>query len=135
MNSGSKLPTMGQLSAFLGLCILVFLLNRGHCLLHQISQTQIMLSKNGSIRFHRSWHQYKSLYPQQHFTFNFFLYDSKNKFVLWGRDDEFDRFLEQKVKEMLGILAGGILVNSIRLYIWGYELKRTFLQGDGEPGL
>lgn len=85
--------------------------------------------------FTDAWHQYKSLYPQQHFTFNFFLYDSKNKFVLWGRDDEFDRFLEQKVKEMLGILAGGILVNSIRLYIWGYELKRTFLQGDGEPGL
>ena len=39
----------------------------------------------------------------------------KNKFVLWGRDDVFDRFLEQKIKEELAILAGVIPANFIRL--------------------
>lgn len=36
---------------------------------------------------------------------------------MWGRDDEFDRFLEQKIKEELAILVKGIPANSIRLYI------------------
>ena len=116
MNSGSKLSTMGQLSAFLGPCMLFFLLNRGRCLLHQISQTQIMLSENGSIRFHRRLTPRQKPLPSQHFNINFFLHDSKNKFVLWGRDDEFDRFLEQKIKEKLAILAGGIPASFIRLY-------------------
>lgn len=107
MNSGSKLSTMGQLFAFLGLCILFFLFNRECCLFHQISQTQIMLSKDGSIRFHKMSDTNTKALPSQLFNFNFFLHDSKNKFVLWARDDEFDRFSEQKIKEKLTVLTWG----------------------------
>ena len=35
---------------------------------------------------------------------------------MWGRDDEFDRFLEQKIKEKLAVLAGGIPASFIRLF-------------------
>lgn len=33
-----------------------------------------------------------------------------------GRDDEFDRLLEQNIKEKVAVLAGGIPANSIRLH-------------------
>lgn len=108
MNSGNKLPTMGQLSASLGLCVLFFPFNRECCLLYQISQTQIMLSKNSSIRFHRSLTPIQKASPLAAFQLQFFfLHDSKNKFVLWARDDEFDRFSEQKIKEKLAVSSGG----------------------------
>lgn len=92
-----------------------------------------MLSKNGSIRFHRRLTPIQKPLPSPHFNFSFFLHDSKNKFVLWGRDDGFDRFLEQKTKEELAILVGGIPANSIRLYTMGRvecvgaPLRGTFL--------
>lgn len=83
---------------------------------HQISPTQILLSKRGSIRFLRCLTPIQKPLPSQHFNFNFFLHDSKNKFVLWGRDDEYDRFLEQKIREKLAVLAGGIPAHFIRLF-------------------
>lgn len=83
---------------------------------HQISQTQILLSKSGSVRFLRCLTPIQKPLLSQHLNFNFFLQDSKNKFVLWGRDDQFDRFLEQKIREKLAVLAGGIPANFIRLF-------------------
>lgn len=59
---------------------------------------------------------------------------------MWGRDDEFDRFLEQKIKEKLAILVKGIPANSIRLYIMrkielvGALLRGTFLSHPERPG-
>lgn len=75
-----------------------------------------MLSRGGSIRFHRRLTPRQKPFPSQHFSFNFFLHDSKNKFVLWARDDGFDRVLEKKIKEMITVLIGGIPAHSIRFH-------------------
>lgn len=92
MNGEVELATMGQLSALLGLCILFFPFNRHRCLLHQISQTQIMLSEDGSIRFQMPDTNTKAS-TLTAFQLRFFSYKSqKNKFILWVRDGELDRF-------------------------------------------
>ena len=116
MNSESELSAVGQLSASLGPRVLFSHFNRGRHPPHQISQTPIMLSTSGSIKFLRRLTPIQKPLPSQHFNFNFSLHASKNKFVLWGRDEELDRVLEQKIKETLAVLAGGIPANSIRLY-------------------